>query len=215
MFSPSLTRFFISWFGLVPVVLKIADVLPERIEILSDPRVEFVLALPFSWKALWIASLLYAVAFIIYTFFCPKFIKMYGSYEEYASRGNSPRWLVWEFFYAWNSITEPQKEILWKRCSEKSFVIEVSNEAALSNKPEVVHSGTNYIFEWKSKKYQISVNESLCATKEKDLFWEIFGRWAGASRRLRHVAWILYYASILIAAGVVIQNVFFAASHLF
>ena len=159
-FNPTVTRLFISWFALTPIFIKVVGELPEKIVITNFGEVPITLlpTLPFSWKAFWVASFLYAIAFAIYIFKCPRFIKDYRHYDHYKQRGHSPRWLVWEFYYAWSVISKNQKKKLFERTQSKKIVVSADG-AALTDMPSVEEKSTKFVFEYERKNFSISIGE--------------------------------------------------------
>lgn len=209
-FNPTVTRLFISWFALTPIFINVAGELPERIvfENFGEVPITLLLALPFSWKALWFASFLYAIAFVIYVFKCPRFIKDYRHYDHYKLRGHSPRWLVWEFYYAWSAISESQREKLFDRTLSKKIVVDAVDEN-LTDMPLVEEKSTTYVFEHEKKQYKVSIGECSAAATQSELFWELFGRWSKAHGFSRYLAWLCFYVAIAIVAYIVWQNIVF------
>lgn len=212
LFNPIVTRLFIAWFAIAPIVLRLTERLPETIQVTKD--IQLKLGLPFNWAVLWWASLAYAVAFVIYTAFCPKFIKDYPDFDSYSDRGHSPRWLVWEYYLAWNAISHDQKKKLLKRTFDKKFVVEESAATNTTDEPTVLKEGTTFIFALDEKKYKLQIDEHLEQARVKDMFWEIFGRWSQSAPKRRMAAWLLFYGALALTAFVVAENIWFVLTRL-
>lgn len=214
-FKPTVTRFFICWFALAPAVVKAIQGLPSPLIItVGKSTYPIALELPFSWEVLWWASLIYAIAFVLHLLFCPDFIKRYPSYNEYTSRGHSPRWLVWEVFRAWGAIPKRAREKLFQRLSSKNYATTEVTELPLYAQPTVSKNGTEWAFEYLDKIYVLRINESLSSERQRDLFWEIFGRHGGSRSVLRYLVWGLLLISAILVLRVVYENIVFVLAYL-
>jgi hypothetical protein len=215
LFRPAVTRFFVTWFALAPAVVGVISGMPEQI-IAPFPGGPYQLnvSLPFSWQILWWASFLYAVAFLLYQVFCPGFIKKYPSFKEYADRNHSARWLVWEVYYSWLASNSEQQQKLANRLITKGYATKVEGEADIVE-PRVGNAGTAWRFTSENVVYEIQVNETETEARQRDLFWEVFGRFSATSLRVRYAIWIsLTFAAALVLITVA-QNVISVLSFLF
>jgi len=52
----------------------------------------------FPTRLFWLASVVFISARVIFYCGCPRFIRDYRDFGDYASRQNSHRWIVWEFY---------------------------------------------------------------------------------------------------------------------
>jgi hypothetical protein len=97
-FQLAIFKYLITWFAVVPILAKILMGIPEKIEIQTAHFFKIVLhiALPFKWELLWLSSLSFVIAFVLYKIFCPRFITTYSSFSDYKLYDHSPRWIVWE-----------------------------------------------------------------------------------------------------------------------
>jgi hypothetical protein len=226
-FRLAFVKLFISWFAIVPIAVAILKSVPEVVYV--DSRLHPIalhMELPFSWVILWIASLLFSLAAVLYHLFCPAFIKRHESFAEYKKIGHSPRWIVWEIFYHLN------KWGLRKRYanSEKLRSILISKKLATSaakaaceispNDNACVHKGpemTTLYFKQGRDLYAVSSLQSPDPTdqKENDLFWELFGFLAGSYPPVRSAIKWLVIASFLMVAFVVLQNIWSAFTYIF
>lgn len=214
-FKPSVTRFFISWFAFAPAVVKAVQYLPNPLIVtLGKVSYKVPLDLPFRWEILWLASLIYAIAFTLHIFFCPSFVKRYPNYNVYTDRGNSPRWLVWEVFRASKAIPESARQKLFDRLVDKNYAMARASDLTPFAEPSVLQSGTEWAFKHRNKTYVLSINESFDVDKQRDLFWEILGRYGGSRVGLRYFVWMLLAISAACVLRVVIQNIYFVLDYI-
>lgn len=213
-FRLNVVRFFISWFALTPIALKLLEAMPSTWPI-SDGTMTFHinLSLPFSWWVLWFASLCYTMAFILYQLWCPTFIKESPDFASYSAIQHSPRWLVWQIYYSWIGISERDKfaeRLITKQYAKPTDDIDQAEDA----KPKVEQSGTVWKFKHHDQWYEVRVSESLSMDLQRDYFWEILGRWARSHPIWRHTVWGLLSLSFLATAYVVIENIVYVLAYL-
>lgn len=211
-FQFPIIRYMIYWFALVPAVLTVTSDIPEEICAASYC---VKVALPFSWWILWLASLSFIAAYVLYQFFCPRFIKQYPSYAEFKNQGHSPRWAAWQVA----ELVENHFEIpkLVERLLTKGFVTPVPSPLARLGTPIVEADQTVVFIEDAGHFYrfgappkptgQITEGYSLAEKADQEVFWEVFGRFAKAWPKIR--CWVL---SLLLTslAGVILvvgQNI--------
>ena len=215
-FKPTVTRFFVSWFALAPVFVRVVEKLPDPLVIpTSSTFVSISLGLPFSWELLWWASLIYAIAFVMDLIICPGFVKRYPDYNTYTDRGHSPRWLVWEVYRASKSISVSAREKLFDRLISKKYAFPIVSGKLDNSDPTVTLDGTEWIFEFNGAAHLISIDEELSQTRQKDLFWEILARYGGSRALARYIIWLMLAAASFFVFLVVIQNVLFVLNYLF
>src|SRR4051794_14633667 len=84
LFSIQILKYFVVWFSIVPIAVYVLQGVPEnvRIFVTSDQPISFTLGLPFNWVVLWLASLAYTAALVIYKVFCPTLISRYHNFGE-------------------------------------------------------------------------------------------------------------------------------------
>ena len=115
-FKIAFMRYLLFWFAIVPVFVKLLSGLPEKLRI---PGTEHFLSLslPFTWWLLWLASLCYFIAFVLFHAFCPQFIKRYPSYTEYKIHGSLATMGHWEFYYAVEGPRNPSNLVakIWQK----------------------------------------------------------------------------------------------------
>ncbi|MBF9052317.1 hypothetical protein GTA62_20370 [Roseobacter sp. HKCCD9010] len=179
-FKPVVMRFFISWFAAAPVVaLLIRDY-------------SWFVQLPFTWWVLWLASIAYSGAFLLYTFFCPSFVKLYPNARAYEERLHSPRYIVWQCYYYLRSGTKDGTKKLKKRLIEKGYATPHDSEPLSADpmKPKVEERGTLTRFELDGAVYELCIDENENEKKSgifSGKFWpemlnrlRLHGHWRGS-----------------------------------
>lgn len=209
LFRPSVTRFFIIWFAAAPAVVKIG----EKLNTSNFANLHWQLDFPFSWQVLWWASLAYALSYVIYLLSCPIFVRRYPNFTTYSNVGHSPRWLVWEVFYASLVLSKKENEKLKTKLVEKKIALVTEDKPQFEGRPVVKKKGTIWYFTHKGKSMSLSINESFCENKQKDLFWEILGVFANTKTFLRYVIWALVVISGLLVLVTVVENIFYVLNY--
>lgn len=201
-------RFFVSWFALVPIVANALSELPDQMQLhLSSASYTVILALPFSWKLLWLSSLLYALAFAVYAFRCPTFIKSNPDFGTFFAKKHSHRWLAWELYYGWQGIDDRKK--LATRLIKKEYATTIDSDPTklADQMPTVEDRGTVWRFAHDGQSYEVCMSEADSDERVGDIFWEIFGRWAGSRSVSRNIVWLSLTTSIAVFVYVVAQNI--------
>jgi len=199
-FKPIVMRFFISWFAAAPIVALLAR------------DYSWFVQLPFTWWVLWFASIAYSGAFLLYSFFCPSFVKLYPNARAYEERLHSPRYIVWQCYYYLRSGTKPGADKLKKRLVQKGYALLQNDEAGKNLttdpiKPKVEKDGTITWFELGGNVYMLSISEHESEEKVRDIFWELLARNAQQSTVARTLAWTLLLVALLLVAWSVIENI--------
>jgi len=79
-FSVHVFRYLVTWFSVVPILAAVFSDLPREIALnISGQEISLQMSLPFSWICLWVSSLLFVIALIIYYLGCPIFVRKAGS----------------------------------------------------------------------------------------------------------------------------------------
>lgn len=183
-FQLIILRYLIVWFSLVPVIAALVSQLPDPLPIsISGVQYEIELKLPFHWQLLWISSLFFVLALGIYKVRCPKFIHKYNNFSDYCSYKHHPRWLVWEAHGLLKIANKKQKEKLRDRLLKKKYLFEIDldTDSELCDEPIVEEQQTEITFklDGKSYKFGMPITENDTANEsEKDIFYEIFGRYS-------------------------------------
>lgn len=193
-------RFFITWFAAAPTVAFLLRDYSSFVQ------------LPFKWWVLWFASIAYSGAFLLYTFFCPSFVKQYPNARAYEERLHSPRYIVWQCYYYLRSGTKAGTEKLKRRLVEKGYAVEHNNEVAEEyiadpTKPTVEEGGTITRFRHDGIIYQLCINERECEEKVRDIFWEVLARNAQQSPTARTVAWLFLLLALLLVSWSILENI--------
>jgi hypothetical protein len=228
-FQIAFLRYLLSWFAIVPAFVKLLSGLPEKFQIPGTEHF-LVLSLPFSWWLLWLASFFYFVAFVLFHAFCPQFIKRYPSYSAYKVFGHSPRWVIWEFYFAvegpkpssnpvsraWRAIYYyfspiTQTEKLFNRVITKGYAEETT--VMPSENPLVEKNQTTAFFRSNGNMYRISSNPESeeAQVKESEIFWEVLGHFAKQAPSIRSSITVLIGVTITLLFVVLVQHIFTVA----
>ncbi len=105
-----LVRSSLLWLAVVPVVAKVMAPLPDRLRINDDA--EILLRLPFSWKVLFLAALLYALGTLLYLTKCPRLIRLYSDYGQLSNAGVTPQGLSHLFTQVLRTVPKPKTDFL-------------------------------------------------------------------------------------------------------
>lgn len=211
-FNVIFLKYFITWFAIVPIIVLIVGEIPDSITIDTyTQNITINTSLPFTWWVLWVSSLFYFAAFIIYLIFCPSFIKKYNNYGEYKVYDHDPRNLVWEAYYLIKNNIGTTK--LKERLLEKKYLIKI-NETICSEveEPKVLEKFTelkfkndSYVF---SFKLPIYIGEQYNEEAHKSIFWEIFGRYSESSNALRIIIMVLLVISASLFSVSLLQTLY-------
>lgn len=228
-FKFSFVKLFISWFAIVPVALYLFRRIPEVVIVSTAPNVEFELqfGLPFNWVILWIASLLFVLAAVLFAVFCPSFIKRHDTYEKYKIVGHSPRWVVWEVHYALESKSKSwlgdydDTIAMRTRFVQKGLAELVSPTDHPIPKDEnsfvsPENDRTVVYFRHGDDVYKMYSKQAPSEEdrRENDIFWELFGYLAKTHPKVRGaIKWLIIVAFFGVAA-VVLQNIWFAFEYI-
>jgi len=213
-------RYFIAWFSLVPLIYQVLSDLPDRIEIslewtkravpgiVFDPPTPLVLnlTLPFTWQLLWMASLLFFAAFLIYQLKCPMFVKKYNKYSDYLSYGHDPRHLAWEVSYLFEH-PDVEKDKFVDRLEIKKYIAR-TDQIFDTNKVEIRQNTTSFYFYHNGVPYEFSAPVRHDAPAEikdeaaRGVFWEIFGRYSALDK-----AWRATIQSLLVSCWTIVAIV--------
>jgi hypothetical protein len=147
------------------------------------------LALPFSWQLLWVSSMFFFVALVIYHWRCPAFVKKYHNFSEYQEYGHDPRWLAHEVKF----LAADKKDLsdFTATLLTKGFAMATTDPIATGKNPSVEAEQT--VFRYINDKRTIVVatpvkkGEAVVPDAERGLFWEIFASFSG-SRPLSRLA---------------------------
>lgn len=213
-FQLIILRYLIVWFSLVPVIAGFIDQLPNPLPItLMGVEYKIELTLPFHWQLLWLSSLFFVIALGLFKFFCPKFVQKYNSFSEYRSYNNHPRWLTWETHKLLKIATNKQKQKLVERLNAKKYLtlLKVNINKDLCESPVVKEKQTVLQFKVDDKSYEFGmpILSSTCNNEsEKDVFYELFGRYSESHYKVRFIIKVLLIISLLLFLWVLIEHIF-------
>jgi hypothetical protein len=216
-FSIAIFKYFVTWFALVPIFSKLTKYLPKEIELQLNSTKSYLInfELPFKWEILWISSLSFVLAFILYLIFSPTFVKRYFSLKYYKEYEHSPRWIVREAQDLVNSSFVDLNKFL-ERMKEKGYfsIIEVSDNS--ENKKVIVTKKETYLmFKNKEVNYKFSMpilvndkeDKELTEIAVREIFWEIFARFSDSKFGIRLLIQILLIFSLITFAIPFIQSI--------
>lgn len=88
--NSSLIKSFSVWFVIIPIFAKVTEGISGQINLgLFEPPLIIQWDIPFSFKVLYLATVFFTLANIIYTIFSPKIIKDYKSYSDFKEKEGS------------------------------------------------------------------------------------------------------------------------------
>ncbi|MGE5942815.1 MAG: hypothetical protein ACM31G_00615 [Flavobacteriales bacterium] len=216
-FSITIFKYFVTWFALVPVFAKLSTYLPKEIKIQLSQNEPYIinLALPFKWEILWVSSLSFVIAYLLYLIFAPIFVKRYFSLKDYKEYEHSPRWIVWE---SQKLIKSKYVDIdkFVERMAKKEYVLKFNDESKFEDKKVIVDSKQTYLmFKYKDEKYTFAMpilfnnqeNGQLTEIAVREIFWEIFARFSASKLGIRFAIQALLIFSLITFAIPLIQSI--------
>ncbi|UDN34408.1 hypothetical protein [Proteus sp. NMG38-2] len=213
-FQLIILRYLIVWFSLVPIIAGFIDQLPNPLPItLMGVEYKIELTLPFHWQLLWLSSLFFVIALGLFKFFCPKFVQKYNSFSEYRSYNNHPRWLTWETHELLKIATNKQKQKLVERLNAKKYLTRLKEniDKELCDSPVVEEKQTVLQFKVDNTSYEFGmpILSSTCNNEsEKDVFYELFGRYSESHYIVRFIIKVLLIISLLLFLLVLGEHIF-------
>lgn len=149
----------------------------------------------------------------LYKVRCPKFVHKYNNFSDYSSYKHHPRWLAWEAHALLKIADKEQKKKLRDRFLEKKYISEVEQgvDYELCVEPTVGESQTKITFKVDEKTYEFAmpINENdTAAESEKDVFYEIFGRYSESRRNARLFIKIFLGISLVLFLIALVQHIF-------
>jgi len=184
-FQVNIFKYLVLWFTLVPIFAGLIEQFrgPFNLSI-GDNNISFELFLPFNWQLLWMSSLCFVIALLIYSIHCPKFIRKYNNYSDYLGYAHDSRWLAHEMENFILSATKDQVKKLVHRLQVKGFIEQLEDDFKLPiENPEVQSLQTVFYFESGGTKYGFGAPllkmEKSDSDFETGAFYELFGRFSG------------------------------------
>lgn len=222
-FALSYLRYMVGWFSIVPLMALVLGNIPETVQLtFTEPPTPLYIRLPFSWQILWAGSFCFFLAYLIYQFRVPTFVRRYHSLDDYKDKGHSPRWISWESkdVYEWDI----DKAKFVDRLQKKGY-LHTSLSGDIKS-PEVVvigpttefrftHDGTHYVLSMPIVDDKGIEDEDATAIAVREIFWEIFGRYADSRLPERIVIKFLLVMAGLCVAIVVIEHIVNTLPYLF
>jgi hypothetical protein len=220
-FSLAVLRYFVLWFSIVPVVLHLFSKVPLDIEFKTGTATFYLHpGLPFSWVLLWIASVFYTSALVLFVIRCPDFIKKYPSFSHYREHMHSPRWLIWLI----RDVSKEHKKV-WGELKEKliakGYAKPIPATGSLPLKPQIAKDATKYQFDHEANRYQVAMpitgggveDKEATAIAEREIFWEVFGAQSGSRAFSRGAIRVLLFFALALFVLVLIQHISAALPH--
>lgn len=212
-FALSFLRYMATWFAIVPAVAGILISVPERVTLpFTSPPTIITLTLPFAWQVLWFGSVCFLLAFVIYLGRAPVFVRRYHSLDDYLGKGHSPRWISWESKYLFDWDTGRDKFV--DRLKKKGYL------AAGAPTPQVVtvevaKDTTDFKFTHDGSSYVLSMPIMVDGIEDgqrttvavREIFWEIFGRYAESRVIARRAIQALLFMSLISVISVTLQHI--------
>jgi len=197
-------RYLVVWFTLVPLLASLLEGLQRPLVLqVGEHQLSFSLGLPFSWELLWLSSLFFFLAYVVYVIFCPAFIKQYNQYSEYSAYGHDPRWIAWQ---AKDVVEDPDMIAKFlERLRQKQYVTDVEESEyrrPQDGNPIVGEKQTTLYFSFEGNFYKLGMPIfGADGAEDEDavraIFWEIFGRYS-ASR----VPWRWLVRALLVLSSI-------------
>lgn len=211
-FQLIILRYLIVWFSLVPVIAGLVTQLPDPLPVtIMNVTHDIELVLPFHWQLLWLSSLFFVIALAIYKVFCPKFIHKYNNFSDYCKYKHHPRWLAWEAHSLLKIADNKQKIKLLGRFEKKGYVthIESNITSELCEEPSVESEQTVIEFKVDNNSYRFGmpiINND--EDSEKDVFYELFGRYSESRWFARLSIKILLVISLVLFVIALMQHIY-------
>lgn len=218
-FQLIILRYLVVWFSLVPIIASLTSQLPDPLPIkLSGVTYDISLTLPFQWQLLWMSSLFFVIALSLYKVRCPNFIQKYNDFSDYSACQHHPRWLVSEIHRLLKISDEEQKKKLCERLSSKGYIEKIEDESVetLCKEPVVEKKQTviKFKLEGASYRFGMPVDESVAdENSEKDIFYELFGRYSASRWYSRLFIKICLLASLVFFIVVLVQHILNGGSY--
>ena len=113
--NSALIKSFSIWFVIIPILAKITEGVSGKIDLgIFNPPLVINWDIPFSFKVLYLATVFFTTANIIYSIRAPKIIKEYKSYSEFKDKEGSFESLKEMFEPLLERSSSEYKEILLK-----------------------------------------------------------------------------------------------------
>ncbi|MDP3315814.1 MAG: hypothetical protein Q8M47_07085 [Devosia sp.] len=208
-FALSYLRYMATWFAIVPAVASIFALVPRQVRLpFTDPKIQLTLSLPFTWQVLWLGSLFFLGAFVVYQIRVPVFVRRYHSLDSYLAKGHSPRWISWECKLLFDLNTGRDKFV--ERLLKKGYLLPTELQDATQGGAVEVntkttdfhfqHGGNGYVLAMPILRTDLSEDEAATGVAVREIFWEVLARYA-ESRSFARLTILLF---LYLAGGSVV-----------
>lgn len=212
-FQLIILRYLVVWFSIVPIIASLISQLPNPlpINIMGVPH-EIDLTLPFYWQLLWLSSLFFVIALGLYKFYCPKFIHKYNNFSDYCAYKHHPRWLTWEAHRLLLIADKNQRLKFIERLNTKNYLRTIKNDVGTDTIecPIVGEQQTTINFRISDTLYQFGmpIISDTPNDSEKDIFYELFGRYSESRPIVRFLIKALLAVSLALFLAVLCQHIY-------
>jgi hypothetical protein len=229
-FGAQILRYFVVWFSIVPVLAHTFAKLPNQLSLqVGQYRIDLNTGLPFDWQLLWVASVFYTTALLIYKATCPDFIRKYHSYGEYRDHGHSPRWIVYLVRSAVKGDVKrhandstvlkgnsTKAEALCKWLVEKQILVASTGDPSSENISLIAApASTQLIVRYAGQPWSLEmpvirngvVDREATDMLEQDVFWEVFEYYAKSKAVIRYVLCGFLAIAFLLSLWVLAQHI--------
>lgn len=223
-FQIQFLRYLVIWFSFVPVAATFLKDVPKKITInTASSPISISLELPFSWQLLWVSSLFFMVALILYWVSCPAFIKKYHSYNDYRKYEHDGRWIAREAARFLKHARKDQRQKFIDRLLTKGLITFNTNSIPQEElyKPTVEKLQTSITMESEnSAQYSLKTpvldkdNQEL-TDSEAGIFWEVYALESDSRFYLRLIIFTLLFLSLFSFSHVLLQHIFEGARYAF
>lgn len=211
-FNLTVFRYLVLWFSLVPVLASLLTGLEPPIVIpIGEREITLGFTIPFYWQILWLSSMFFFLALVLYKLRCPAFIKKYHTFTEYEEVGHDPRWIVYEvrlLKLSGEDLTDFTEKLETKKFASISTQ-SVTAKPVVQEKQTVYRylSGRKDAFVVEVGAPVLDRSGEVAIDAERGLFWEIFAAFSGSRVRMRALILVLLCLSAICFVVVLIQHV--------
>lgn len=211
LFHITVFRYLVLWFSIVPLIASLLEGLRKPLDItLGGHTVALALALPFSWELLWVSSLFFIGALMLYQLRCPAFVKKYNNFADYLAYQHDSRWLAHETRFLIQAKIDVDRftdVLLTKRFAQVSE--EPIDEA---KNPSIEEKQTTYRYQHNGRTIVVASpvmhDGQLVADADRGFFWEIFARYSGSRICARATILVLLVLSAAFFLVVLLQHMY-------
>lgn len=216
LFQITIFKYLVMWFSIVPILAGLAKAIPAHLLTIGNEKLivnvaAISLSLPFNWELLWLSSLFFVIALLIYWLRCPAFVMKYNSFTDYKQYSHDQRWMAWLASDFITSASAAEMDTFVSRLSVKKFLIDEVGEDKNLDTPQVEETQTVRYFQHAGKKYglgmPIKLDNMPQEDSEKGIFYELFGRYSESRFYSRLTIFICLLISAVLFGVVLIQHI--------